>query len=63
MGADLRSNAIDTSHALRTSGRATLQGVPSGRATQFTGRFHHTARLIARRSEPELQYTAVCWLT
>ena len=35
MGADLRSNAIDTSHALRTSGRA----------TQFTGRFQTSARL------------------
>ena len=28
MGVDLRSNAIDTLHALRTSGRATPQSVP-----------------------------------
>ena len=36
MGVDLRSNAIDTSHALRASERA----------TQFTRRFQAAPRLI-----------------
>ena len=32
---DLRSNAIDTSHALRTSERATPQGVPPNLQVDF----------------------------
>ena len=39
MGEDLKSTAIDTSHALRTSERA----------TQFTGRFQTAPRLKARK--------------
>ena len=43
MGVDLRSNAIDTSHALRTSGHA----------TQFTGRFQTAARLSQKPNDPQ----------
>ena len=39
MGVDLKSTAIDTSHALRTSERV----------TQFTGRFQTAPRLKARK--------------
>ena len=39
MGVDLKSTAIDTSHALRTSKRV----------TQFTGRFQTAPRLKARK--------------
>ena len=39
MGVDLKSTAIDTSHALRTSERA----------TQFIGRFQTATRLKARK--------------
>ena len=41
MDVDLRSNAIDTSHALRTSERATQF---TERATQSTGIFQYAAR-------------------
>ncbi len=47
MGVDLRSNAIDTSHALGISERATLRA--SERATQLTGRFQAAHRLSTWR--------------